>query len=163
MPKNDPPAFQLYAADFYMDTTAWSATQVGIYFRLLMHEWVNGSIPNDEKRLARIGGIDPGNFKKAWVQDISKKFTSNGEGDLVNRRLEAEREKQRNYYESQRKAGYKGAKRRWGKYSDPNSNPNGNPNGENMALQSSSSKKKKTARARAMQTTYQSVNPAIRN
>jgi len=97
----DGPAFQLYAADFYMDTVGWSVAQVGIYFRLLMYEWVNESLPNDIKRLARIAGIDVGNFKKCYLQDISNKFTANGGGELVNLRLEETRGKQRKYRESQ--------------------------------------------------------------
>lgn len=60
------PAFQLYASDFYMDTTGWTATQVGIYFRLLMSEWVNGFVPNNIEALARIAQVDPGNFTKSW-------------------------------------------------------------------------------------------------
>ncbi len=47
------PAFQLYAADFYMDTNTWSIEEIGIYTRLLFSEWVNGPLPNDETRLAR--------------------------------------------------------------------------------------------------------------
>ena len=35
------PAFQLYAADFYMDTNSWSIDEIGIYTRLLFSEWVN--------------------------------------------------------------------------------------------------------------------------
>lgn len=133
------PAFQLYAADFLVDTLDWSATQVGIYFRLLMYEWVNGSIPNDCKRMARISGVDVGNFKKCYLQDIENKFVPNGEGDLVNLRLERTREKQANYIKSQQESGKRGAEKRWRKDSKPISDPISDPNGENMALQSSSS------------------------
>ena len=46
------PAFRLYASDFYMDTQTWSNEEVGVYLRLLLYQWINGSIPNDENLLA---------------------------------------------------------------------------------------------------------------
>ena len=60
------PAFQLYASDFYMDTAHWEPETVGIYFRLLMFEWVNKSIPNNTRELARIAGLSPKKFTKNW-------------------------------------------------------------------------------------------------
>ena len=137
--KSKAPAFQLYAADFLTDTMDWSAAQVGVYFRLLLYEWINGAIPNDYKRMARIAGIDIGNFKKCYLQDIAEKLTLNSKGELVNERLEDTREKQQKYIENQRIAGKKGADKRWKSDSDPNGNPNDDPNGRKMALQSSSS------------------------
>lgn len=107
------PAFQLYASDFYMDTSGWTATQIGIYFRLLMSEWVNGSLPNNIKRLARIAQIDPGNFLKSYRPTVEGKFTPNGNGELVNKRLEQVRENQRKYRESQAQKGKHGADKRW--------------------------------------------------
>jgi uncharacterized protein YdaU (DUF1376 family) len=37
---NKPPAFQLYASDFYMDTNSWTIDEIGIYTRLF---YLNGS------------------------------------------------------------------------------------------------------------------------
>lgn len=110
----DGPAFQLYASDFYMDTNGWTATQIGIYFRLLMHEWINGSIPNDIQGLARIAQIDPGNFLKCYRPTVEGKFTPNGDGNLINKRLEDVRESQRIFRESQAEKGRKSAGKRWG-------------------------------------------------
>jgi len=111
----DGPAFQLYAADFYMDTGGWTPTQVGIYFRLLMSEWVNGSIPNDMEQLSRIAQIDGGNFLKCYRPTIEGKFVPNGDGNLINKRLEEVREKQRKYRESQSQKGKYSAQIRWDK------------------------------------------------
>ncbi len=104
------PAFQLYASDFYMDTSGWTATQVGIYFRLLMFEWINGSIPNDTEKLARIAQIDHGNFLKCYRPTVEGKFLENGNGVLINRRLEEVRKKQSKYLESQLEKGKKGGR-----------------------------------------------------
>ena len=48
------PAFQLYAADFFMDTIGWSDVEVGIYIRLLLLEWINGPLPDDHKQLLKL-------------------------------------------------------------------------------------------------------------
>ena len=129
------PAFQMYAGDFLVDTQGWTATEVGIYTRLLMNEWVNGRLPEEMERLARIGGIDLGNFLKCWRRVIQDKFEySNGApppggtlpnsgspppiGDIVkftspgfvNNRLELEREKQDKFRELQSEKGKMGGR-----------------------------------------------------
>ncbi len=133
-----PPAFQLYAADFYMDVSGWTNEEVGTYFRLLMHSWVNGPLPNDMGELSRITQSSAKKFTNKW-QKLSIKFTLNGDGKYINTRLEQTREEQANYRESLSEAGKKGAKKRWGKGGDLNNHPNNHPNGKNIALQSSSS------------------------
>ena len=133
-----PPAFQLYAADFYMDVSGWTNEEVGTYFRLLMHSWVNGPLPNDMGELSRITQSSAKKFTNKW-QKLSTKFTLNGDGKYINTRLEQTREEQANYRESLSEAGKKGAKKRWGKGGDLNNHPNNHPNGKNIALQSSSS------------------------
>lgn len=122
------PAFQLYAADFYMDTVGWTATEVGAYFRLLMHEWVNGPLPNDMGQLARIAGVDPKTMKKFWDTSIGTKFVPSDPGKFPgtctgkfpikngvcaweNSRLEKTRQEQLKYVESQRDK----ANSRWNK------------------------------------------------
>ncbi len=112
-----PPAFQLYAADFYMDTVGWSCEEVGLYFRLLMAQWVNGSIPDDIEKIARIGGCNDGrkwrsNVARMWSQ-IGHKFIKKSDGNLVNIRLEKTREEQNAYIEIQREKGKKRASEMW--------------------------------------------------
>lgn len=109
------PAFQLYAADFYMDTASWTVAEVGAYFRLLMHEWVNGPLPSDMASLARIAGIsDARTLYKMWSTTVGKKFTTTDGNLLINRRLEEERGKQHKRRELQAQKGRSGAKKRWG-------------------------------------------------
>lgn len=108
-----PPAFQLYAADFCMDTLDWTATQVGVYMRLLMYEWVNGGLSPKIANLARIGGVDPRNMQKMWSTVIAKKFTTDGAGLLVNKKLERVRAEQAKYRKSQAEKGKRGAEIRW--------------------------------------------------
>jgi len=139
------PAFQLFAQDFFMDTIEWSVDEVGIYWRLLQAQWINGSIPNDEERLARIAGCGPKKFSSGWKK-VESKFKLNGDGRLQNERLERTRDEQEQYRESQAESGRRGveAKRKKGifpfdKSSDPLTDPSSDSASENQALQSSSS------------------------
>lgn len=138
----NPPAFQLYAADFYMDTVSWPIEAVGIYTRLLFYQWVNGSIPNDEKELARIAGCGVAKLKKNF-NFWSTKFTKKDDNNLINERLEKTRNKQLEYKEKQaisgRNGGLKKQENRLKEPSEPTSKPNSDPYSENLALHSSSS------------------------
>lgn len=145
----DGPAFQLYAADFYMDTISWSNEEIGMYFRLLMCEWINGPLPFEARKLQHICQMGAKKWHKRW-QIVGEKFKLNGDGKLVNERLEKVREEQLVYREKQSESGKRGieAKRKKGIYpfdksSDPSSpassNPSSNPATQNQALHPSSS------------------------
>ena len=108
------PAFPLYAADFDMDTNTWTNDEVGVYLRLLLSQWVNGPLPNDTKKLAKIVRISPKKFQNVF-NNISHKFHKNGDNLLYNKRLEEERKNKVNYLEHQAKVGREGAEKRWGK------------------------------------------------
>ena len=150
MSKN-PPAFQLYASDFLVDTQSWTATEVGIYARLLFHQWVNGSIPDNIQRLTRIGGTDVRTMQKCWLHTLGGKFQKCGNGNLINGRLEQTRKDQEEYrkklIESGRLGGLRTQEAKRKKQSDPSSDPSSNAStepssempSENQALQSSSS------------------------
>ena len=123
------PAFPLYASDFDMDTATWENYEIGIYFRLLLYEWVNGGIPNDLESIARIVRepiAKPNNkrfsekfkrnlceFEEKLKRNVREKFTENGKGLLVNSRMENIRQEKAYYIESQREKGIKSARKRW--------------------------------------------------
>ena len=129
------PAYPMYAQDFDMDTADWGIDEIGVYIRLLNYEWINGHIPSDHTRIAKIARISPRKLQKIW-EIISKKFSRNGDNNLHNKRMEEERAKRIKYIESQRNSGKRGAEKRWKGHSKPIGDPIGKPNGENMALHS---------------------------
>ena len=157
-----PPAFQLYAADFYMDTISWSPEEIGAYLRLLLTEWINGPLENDPKALAAICGLNTDkNWKRSWTRispKILKKFSivtqnclknysalnPNDLGKLVNLRLEKEREKQIIWREKSRLGGLKSGEIRR-KVLEP---PLNHPLNQKATLQSSSSIKKERTKER---------------
>jgi len=99
------PAFQFYAADFLTDTAEMTDQEVGVYIRLLAHQWVNGSIHSDPKRLCSIAT----SLLDVW-QHISYKFVEGEDGRLRNPRLEKTRTLQEENREKRRIAGSKGGK-----------------------------------------------------
>lgn len=112
------PAFQLYAADFYMGTDDLTAAQVGGYIRLLCKQWDKNYLPFDKKIL------------KKWTQLSSRdldivleKFVKNENG-YINERLEKERQKQEQYRISRSEAGKIGNKKRWGNLSHSDTDAN---------------------------------------
>ncbi len=143
---NKPPAFQLYAADFYMDTLTWETDDIGVYFCLLMAEWVNGPLENDTRKLAKIAKKTHKKFNKNWSK-INQKFVLNSDGKLQNSRLEETRQLQNEYREKAAISGRKGGlttqeKRREQSgepSSKPSSEPSSKPSSQIEALQSSSS------------------------
>jgi uncharacterized protein YdaU (DUF1376 family) len=135
-----------------MDTASWTVEEVGIYTRLLFYQWVNGSVPVDEVRLARIAGTTTKTFLK-WYPQIVLKFSRQDEDNQINLRLEESRIKQETYRNSCKLGGKLTAGKRWGEKkvdSSPISPPISSGNSPSVALQSStssSSLKPKTKRA----------------
>lgn len=97
------PAYQMYAQDFDMDTASWPNIAVGIYQRLLNYEWVNSGLPKDLRELARIAREKQKKFDQNWNQFINQKFHENGNGLLINNKMENVRQTQVKYSESRRK------------------------------------------------------------
>lgn len=55
-----------YVADYLKDTRHLSTLEHGAYFLLIAHAWINGgALPKDERRLARIAGISPREWKQS--------------------------------------------------------------------------------------------------
>jgi uncharacterized protein YdaU (DUF1376 family) len=106
------PYFPFYAADFDTDTRDMTHGAVGIYIRLLISQWINGNVPDDQARLHRIAGTDTQEqFDELW-SEIQHKFAADKHGTLQNLRLEQERTRTSYITESRRKAGIMSGKAR---------------------------------------------------
>lgn len=123
-PKPTPPAFQFYASDFLTSTAEMTHEEVGMYIRLLCHQWVNGSV--NKSRAHRI-------LHCKIPNEVLERFVEK-DGELRNTRLEHERAKQAAYKEKQAASGRDGADKRWGKgrYGDTISDPIATPLGDNV-------------------------------
>lgn len=79
------PAFLFYSKDWIADTADWEPESKGVYIDLLAHQHVNGFLPSDERKLARIARLSTDEFSTIW-QSIKHKFVTIGD-HLVNHRL----------------------------------------------------------------------------
>lgn len=110
------PWFPLWAADWLTDTSQMSIEARGIYIQLLCFQWINGHVPLDHVKRARICGCSVEEMDKAWLELLGK-FTGTPDdermGRISNPRLEKVREQQDRFLDQKRAAGIaSGAARR---------------------------------------------------
>jgi uncharacterized protein YdaU (DUF1376 family) len=117
-----PPAFQFYANDFMGATITWDAIACGMYIRLLCTQWVNGSIPDDQRRIARAAGVDLADLQREWHL-IEPKFPLAKDGTRKNARLEVVRSRQEEVSKSRKDA----ADARWNSNANADANAHAKP------------------------------------
>lgn len=140
------PAFQFYPADFLADENVKLMTnqEIGCYWKLSCYCWIEGSIPSDLRKMAKLCEEDGSAMAQLW-QAICKCFVPHPTEPerLVHPRLEKEREKQELNRRERSESGKKGAKSLWNKKlsSDGSAMPPAmaQPYQEPMALDGSSS------------------------
>jgi uncharacterized protein YdaU (DUF1376 family) len=118
------PPMPLFCDKFDQDTAGFSPAEVGVYLRLLMHQWNNKTLPHEMSRLAGIARCSQHLFNKAWktvgTKFVVKFFIKNenkNEFDsykkhgkfLVNETVEEVRKNREDYIKNQTLLGYKGA------------------------------------------------------
>lgn len=105
------PAFQFYAGDFLNDehVKLMSLHERGAYITLICQCWIEGSLPSDIERLARLVGAPIAAFKKLWPSIEPCFAPKAGTDRLLHPRLEKERRKQKDYRRRQSDA----AGKRW--------------------------------------------------
>jgi uncharacterized protein YdaU (DUF1376 family) len=85
----------MYPKDILTDEncSAMTLEEFGAYMRLLLRAWIEGSIPSEPTRLARMLGIRRQSFDRIWPA-IAPCFLEQ-DGRLIQQRLEQERSRQR--------------------------------------------------------------------
>tara|TARA_R110002110_G_scaffold119373_4_gene293895 strand:+ start:1937 stop:2935 length:999 start_codon:yes stop_codon:yes gene_type:complete len=111
---NKAPSFHMYAGDFLSDMNVrlMSMAQRGMYTTLLLHEWIEGSLPTDIQQLMRLCDNHP-EFDSDW--SAIKHCFYEKDGRNYNKRLEKERSKMNEYRDRKSNSGKMGAKARWEK------------------------------------------------
>lgn len=109
------PAFQFYPADFLSDENVKLMTneEVGAYWLLTCHCWLEGSIPDNTADLARLAGTTTERMRDLEAR-LKPCFapSKNLHGRLIHPRLEHERKKQATFKKKMSAAGKKGAEAR---------------------------------------------------
>jgi uncharacterized protein YdaU (DUF1376 family) len=115
MSRRKSPAYQWYPSDYLGCEHVQQMTleAEGAYRRLLDHQWLNGTIPNDIRALARIcRNIRPTRMQKLWVMIEPCFVPTDPPTALVNRRLERVRREREAYTEERAESGRKGGLQR---------------------------------------------------
>jgi uncharacterized protein YdaU (DUF1376 family) len=89
------PAFLFYYQDFLVGTDSFTNEETGAYIRCLCHQAHKGNIT--DKHLKKICG------KKSIFETVSNKFRPDGNGGLINDRLQLEVQKRIDFAESRRR------------------------------------------------------------
>lgn len=105
-----PPAFQFYPKDYIVSTRTMPVEARGVYTDLLAYAWVEEGLPADLKGLEAFIGLSRRKFTTIFETYLSDRWTSDGNGKLVNQRQEEEREKQLRWREKSAKGGKAGRK-----------------------------------------------------
>ncbi len=117
------PAFQYYPADLLndVDVMFWSADEVGCYWLLISHMWINnGSFPENFSKLSKIFRKKSLKTTKNIWQTIRKKFQvfeKDGENFIRHKRVDKMMEVQAKKRLERSESGKKGADKRWHSHS----------------------------------------------
>ncbi len=112
---------------FLMATASWSDEEVGIYARLLFHNWDQEGIPKNFTKMSNLISGSTRRLKSKWPL-VGPKFEEKP-GDskkLINQKLEDVRVKQIIKFKELSKKGREAAQARWGKTTNTKGNAKGN-------------------------------------
>src|SRR5580765_4761774 len=79
------PWMPLYVGDYMADTAHLTAAESGAYLHLIMHYWMKGGLPTDDRMLARIARLSPEEWEQS--RDIIRGFF---QGEWKHKRIEFE-------------------------------------------------------------------------
>ena len=103
------PFMPLYVADYMADAAHLSTLEHGAYLLLIMAYWQRGeALPDDDKKLARIVGLQGANWRK--VAPVLREFFITESGKLFHHRIEHELQRMRDKSLKNRKGGLARAK-----------------------------------------------------
>ena len=111
--------FKFYPTDFTGDSHVQEMTTAGVgaYVLLICFHWQEGSLPVDEKRLARIAKMSLRNFRAVWpsIEPCLTEVDLDGCRRYIQKRVSAEHNSAVSQSETNSINGTKGADIRWGK------------------------------------------------
>ena len=103
-----PPWMPLYIADYRADTAHLNAAEHGAYLLLIMHYWATGSLPDDDRKLARIACMTGRQWHRA--RPTIQAFFENG---WEHRRIKMEFQRLQKVSLQYQIRGHQAAKKRW--------------------------------------------------
>jgi uncharacterized protein YdaU (DUF1376 family) len=118
------PAFQFYPKDYETDEHVKLMTleQEGAYLRLMCHQWLHESIPDDVSQLALICRTSAAKMRKLWP-GIAPCFPVSEIGRRANRRMSNDNEELKRFRENRALAGAAGGKAKAAKQTPSTAKP----------------------------------------
>lgn len=114
------PFMPLYIPDYLADTAHLDALESGAYLHLIMHYWMNGGLPQDDRSLARIAKTTEKQWKSIRPR-IEAFFRPGWRHGRIDREYDAAMKKQ----EKRALAGRAGNRARWGSRRDQHGTADG--------------------------------------
>lgn len=109
------PGFVFYPGDYLRDTAGLRTEEHGAYLLLLLHTYAQGGrIRNCPRYLARVSGLTPAKFRKAWAE-LARFFYVAECGRIGHKRVDKELAKQARISAARSAAGSKPKRPRGGK------------------------------------------------
>jgi hypothetical protein len=107
------PAFQIYARDVLADArfVLMSQASRGVFMTLLLHAWLEGSIPSDVRQIAALLRSPLREVQRLWPE-VMVMFEDRGDGRLVFPSQEEQRAEQAAWREKSRAGGLKSGESR---------------------------------------------------
>lgn len=133
MATDQSPAFQFYFKDWRSSrrVQAMSFKERGMYLELLIEQWDKGPLPLAPDTIAMSIGAKMTEFRKCWPA-LQTCFERTADG-WINRRLEAERQKQLKRRGNSTEWGKEGAQKRWAGHRRDDGQPIGRPSDQNAS------------------------------
>jgi uncharacterized protein YdaU (DUF1376 family) len=125
--------FRMDPAKFLSDAQVdvMSTLELGACFRLMCRQWIDGSIPDDQRLLTRLCRLDAEEMGQAWVT-LAPFFPLIEPGKRANRFMWLEREKVIADLERKSDEGTRAARKRWDEAKKGNGIPSAIANGSPM-------------------------------
>lgn len=116
MGASTPPEMLVHVSDLLASTSEMTDAEFGLYLRLLFKEWMDGPIPDDVAKVARVSrGQSRKALRSAWNDAVRPRFRQLEPGKLINARLEATRNLALSSIESRKARSRSAATARWEK------------------------------------------------
>lgn len=106
------PWYPRFSRDFQASTASWNLEERGAYDCLLDHQWDNGHIPDDIRRVAAILRVGMAQAKRLWWI-VEEKFPVCEDGNRRNPRQAFHRAEREEFIAEQARKGKAGADARW--------------------------------------------------
>lgn len=149
----------IYIGDYLKDTVFLSTEEHGAYLLMLFACWQHGSIPNNDRVIRRITGLEADAWEKS--KPILLRFFKIKGDHLYHSRVERELVSAKEKKASFSERGKKGNEARWGSLNNPSRSPLANPLAKKEGIPKSSPSPSPSPTSLSPESTSSSPTPSL--